>query len=533
MTNRNLLNLCSPADVLRPIIWFCLVTAGLPPIASALLAAEPVDIGSRRELFVDRHLIDRLDNARLIVQRPQPQEVSLTLDRPWETEGPGYVTVFQDGDLYRMYYRALPEGEGPRAERQVTCYAESRDGISWERPDLGIVEFQGSKENNIILRGVTSHNMTPWRDGSPRSSTEDRYKAVAGVFRIGLTLFQSPDGIQWSKTGPERLPLDGAFDSQNVVFWDGHRMQYRAYWRDFRRGDSDIPDGRDIRVAVSEDLLNWSPGGWLEYDPGRRGTTDTDGDPHQLYTNGIQPYHRAPHLLLGFPMRYIDRGWTASSEALPNLERRRELAAANIGGGRPTRLGTAITDVLFMASRDGRRFHVFPDAIIRPGIQRDGAWFYAGANKALGLVETESAIAGAPREISVYVSENSRQESPMRLRRHAFRMDGFVSVHASLDGGELLSKPIVFSGRHLELNFSTSAGGSIRVELQDEAGTPIDGFHFDDCDLLYGDQVDRVVSWKAVEDLSGLASQPVRLRFKLKDADLYSLQFVTSPRTAR
>ena len=497
----------------------------LPVVLAAIVSAEPIDIGSRRELFVDLHLIDRLENARLVVHRPQPREISLTLDRPWEAEGPGYVAVFQDGERYRMYYRALPSGEGPRAERQVTCYAESRDGIHWDRPELGIVEFQGSTRNNIVLRGVTSHNITPWRDANPSSPPTARYKAVAGIFRVGLRLFQSPDGVHWTEASAGRLPLQGAFDSQNVIFWDAHRGEYRAYWRDFRRGDPTVPDGRDIRVATSKDLANWGETRWLEYEPGRRGTAARDGDPHQLYTNGVQPYHRAPHLLLGFPMRYIDRGWTASAEALPNPALRRALAAQNIRGGRPTRLGTAITDVLFMASRDGRRFHVFPEAIVPPGIQRTGAWFYGGANKALGLVETESAVHSSSKELSIYVSENSRQETPMRLRRYTFRMDGFVSVRASLDGGELLTKPIVFGGDFLEINFATSAGGSLRVEIQEESGEPIAGFGLDDCNLHYGDQLDRVVSWKAGSDLSDLAGQPVRLRIELKDADLYSLRF--------
>ncbi len=407
----------------------------------AISAADAIDIGSRRELFVDRHLIERLENAQLVVHRPQPQEVSLTLDRPWEAEGPGYVTVFQDGDLYQMYYRALPDGEGPRDIRQVTCYAESQDGIHWTRPELGIVEFQGSKRNDIVLQGATSHNITPWRDQNPACLPEARYKSVGGLFRVGLTLFQSADGIHWAKTRDEPLPLTGNFDSQNVIFWDGQRREYRAYWRDHRRGDPKIPDGRDVRVAVSPDLVNWSDAEWLNYDPGRNGTGERPADPasaHQFYTNGVQPYHRAPHLLLGFPMRYIDRGWTASTDALPNLEQRRKLAAENVRGGRPTRLGTAVTDVLFMAGRDGRRFDVFPAAIIPPGIQRSGAWFYGSSSKALGMVETESGFDGAPRELSTYVAENARQEAPRRLRRYTFRMDGFVSVHSSLGGASCL-----------------------------------------------------------------------------------------------
>ena len=223
-----------------------------------------------------------------------------------------------------------------------------------------------------------------------------------------------------------------------------------------------------------------------------------------------------------------------STDALPNLERRRELAARGIGGGRPTRLGTAVTDVLFMAGRDGLRFFVWPEAVIPPGIQRNGAWFYGSGFTALGMVETESPLDGAPRELSVYVAENARQETPKRLRRYAFRMDGFASVHASLHGGELLTKPLLFSGDRLEINFATAAGGSLRVEIQDADGKPIPGFTLADCNRQYGDQLDRVVLWKSEHDVGQLAGKPVRLRIELKDADLYSFQFTAaSPKTFR
>ena len=491
-------------------------------------AAESIDVGSRRELFVDKHLVGRLDGTRLVLHRPQPREVALECDQPWEGQAPGYVTVFQDGKLYRMYYRAIPDGPGRPDDRLVTCYAESKDGIHWTRPELGIVEFKGSKNNNVLVKGLVSHNFTPWKEGRPDCPVEARYKAVGGPFGGPLRVFQSSDGIRWKPAG--HLPLQGNFDSQNIVLWDSVSRQYRAYWRDHRGGDPKIPDGRDVRTAISRDFINWSKRQWLDYDPGRRGTSERPVDPasaHQFYTSGVQPYRRAPHLLLGFPMRYIDRGWTASTDALPNLERRRELAAKKIGGGRPTRLGTAISDVMFMASRDGRRFFVWPEAIVRPGIQRPGSWFYGSTWIALGMVETESPFDGAPRELSVYITENARQDSPARLRRYAFRMDGFTSVHASLRGGELLTRPLVFTGNRLAINFATSAGGSLRVEIQDEKHKPIPGFALTDCDPHYGDQLDRIVSWKTGADVSRLAGKPVRLRIRLKDADLYSFRFRT------
>ena len=494
-----------------------------------------VDIDSRLELLVDDYLIDTVSgDASLRLHNPVPREVSLIFDKQWETKAPGYVTVFQEGDIYRMYYRATRDVEGAWEEKEFACYAESNDGIHWIRPELGLFEFQGSKKNNIIWRGVFAHNFTPFRDGNPDCLFDQKYKAVGGVsskyittdIDLELWALVSPDGIHWQKLSDEPLPLKGNFDSQNVIFWDSVTKEYRAYWRDHRQNDPRIPDGRDVRFATSKDLIHWSKGQWLDYKPGRRGTADRTFDSHQFYTNGVQPYYRAPHLLLGFPMRYIDRGWTASTDDLPNAVRRRELSAKKATGGRPTREGTAVTDVMFMVSRDGQQFYVWPEAIIPPGIQRNGAWFYGNGSKALGMVETESEFDGAPRELSVYVDENARQDTPQRLRRYTFRMDGFGSVHASLKGGQFITRPLLFTGNRLEINFATSAGGSLFVELQNKYGKPIHGFTLADCNMQYGDQLDRIVSWKLGVDVSKLAGKPVQMRFELKDADLYSFRFI-------
>jgi len=523
-----------PSALTAMFIVFAAVLAGPAWIAAAEQEDTPIDISSRRELFVDRHLIDRLDGARLVLHHPQPREVSLTFDQPWE-RNVGYMTVFRDGGTYRLYYRGML---GNKDEDCATCYAESQDGVHWTRPKLGLFDAgkERGKANNIVWRGPPSlENMTPFRDDNPACPADQKYKAVGGVKWVtgGLWAFVSPDGIHWRKLGEKPLPLAGNFDSQNVVFWDAVRGEYRAYWRDHRRGDNKVPDGRDVRTAVSKDFITWSKRQWLDYDPSRSGATardqtdDPSGDHHQFYTNGVQSYYRAPHLLLGFPQRYSDRGWTASTDALPGLEHRRKLAAKHAGGGRPTRDGTALTDVMLMASRDGQRFYVWPEAFVRPGIQRAGNWWYdAGCNwYTWGLVETSSPYEGAPPELSLYVTEKENAQAATRLRRHTLRLDGFASVHATLEGGQLVTRPLVFSGSRLEINFATSAAGSLRIEIQHKNGRPIPGFELAECQLQYGDQLDRVVSWKSGPDVSELAGKPIRLRVELKDADLYAMQF--------
>jgi hypothetical protein len=109
------------------------------------------------------------------------------------------------------------------------------------------------------------------------------------------------------------------------------------------------------------------------------------------------------------------------------------------------------------------------------------------------------------------------------------RVDGFVSAHATSRGGQLLTRPVVFSGSKLVVNFVTSAEGSLRIEFLDPSGNPIPGLGLADCDRLQGDSIEQTVSWHGKSDLGRLAGRPVRLRFGLVDADLYSFQFSAGP----
>ena len=470
-----------------------------------------INIGSRLELFVDDYLIDRLHQAELRLQHPVPQNVAVEHDRPWEGNTCGYDTVFKDGDVYRMYYRGshwdYVQGKGRDTHPEVYCYAESTDGINWTKPSLGIVEFEGSTDNNIIIdQRPATHNFTPFKDANPNCKPDETYKAVGGNRKEGLIAYKSSDGIHWTRMADKGIITDGAFDSQNGIFWDSVRGEYREYHRDF----VEKPGGRDIKTAVSQDFLDWPDPVWINYSPGRSG---------ELYTNQVVPYYRAPHIFLGFPTRYNDRGWVESTDHLPQLDHRKVRADDGLRGG------TAVSEGMFMSSRDGLNFDIWPESFIRPGLRVRDSWFYGDNYQNWGLVETASTIEGAADEISVYSSEAEHQVGHSRLRRHTLRVDGFVSVNAKMSGGELLTKPLVFDGRELVLNFSTGAAGAIQVEVQDQRGDVVDGFAMADCHEVWGDDLARTVKWGETTDLSSVAGQPVRLRFLLKDADLYSMQF--------
>jgi hypothetical protein len=190
-------------------------------------------------------------------------------------------------------------------------------------------------------------------------------------------------------------------------------------------------------------------------------------------------------------------------------------------------------DGLLMTSRDGLHFHLWREAIIRPGLHPD-RWMTRNNATALGVVETVGTIEGTPPELSIYSTEGylggpDGKGAACRLRRYTFRMDGFVSIQAPPRGGEFVTRAMVFSGRELVLNFSTSGAGHVRVEVQDASGQPVPGFALSDSPIVYGDSIEYVMRWKAKgdysTDLSALAGTPVRLRFVMQEADLYSFRF--------
>lgn len=442
---------------------------------------EPIDLGSRLELFVDRHLVAGLQgDARLHLHKPEPREVVLMTDARWEGNTSAYFTVFQDGDLYRMYYR----GSHWRRGREVTCYAESVDGIRWAKPELGLFEFEGSKANNIVWDGLGAHSFTPFKDANPDCPAAARYKALAGHGRLPdaqLFAFQSADGLRWRLMREEPVITRGAFDSQNLAFWDPVRKRYAEYHRDFRQG---WPHGeRDIMTCTSTDFLNWTEPAWLVY----------PGVPlEHLYTNAIRPYERAPHILIGFPTRFLPE--------------------------------TQQVEPTFMAGRDGRTFHRWTEAVI-PLTASEGRDGNRSNYMAWGLLQ----LPGADRELSVYATENFRADTPGRLRRFSYRVDGFVSARAGAEGGELVTRMVTFAGEKLVLNFVTAEGGSVRVEMQDVEGKPIDGFALADCTALNGDEIEHTVKWQDGGDVSRMAGRPVRLRFELRNADLYSFRFDDVP----
>lgn len=499
---------------------------------SATLASSAViDLGGQRELFVDDYLIDHLSgSASLRLHEPQRREVAIDHLEPWEGNGCGFHSVFRDGDKFRMYYMTqdLSVEEvngvakmkmGPKGPRFV-CYAESDDGIHWRKPPLGLVEFNGSKENNIVYanasidEGGQPSEPAIFRDENPGAAPDARYKAFfsTGKKTRGIIPFKSADGLHWIPMADGPVIRDGAFDSQNLGFWDPVHQIYRAYWRYWTNESPTSPaEGlRAIRTSTSVDFVHWEKSRELRF---------FDSPMAQLYTNQVKPYERAPQILIGFPTRYVERGWSDSMRALPDLAARELRSKVN------ERYGIALTDSLIMFSRDGVNFKRWNESFLRPGPERSGIWNYGSQYIAWHLLETKSDVAGEPDELSLYATDGAWIGKSTRLWRYTLRLDGFVSLQAPYTEGELVTKPVSFQGKKLTLNFSTSAGGSVQVELQDASGRPLPGFACEDCPPLFGDSVDRVVTWQRGADLSAIRNLPVRVRFILHDADVYSFKF--------
>lgn len=479
---------------LSVIIAAALFLAGGAICISASAANNVVNIGSRLELLVDNHMVARMKNVAFRLHSPIEREVVLTLDAPWEGKNSAYFTVLKDDDTYRMYYRGCTVGEKPQ---EVTCLAESKDGINFTRPSFGIYDFRGSKDNNIVYMTKGNwrecHNFTPFVDVNPKARPDEKYKAIAwarkamenGEEERGLGVFTSPDGIHWKQIGNEAVFMKGAFDSQNVSFWDTNRNEYVCYFR------MPVRDKKGVGRTTSADFVNWT-------DPQPMDCGKTV--PEHFYTNAIQPYFRDLYWYFGLPMRFM------------HPKDRNQIGADD-------RETDGFSDAVFISSRDGINFdRTCMDALIRPGLNQYN-WGNAHINQtpACGIVQT------TPEELSIYWCDN--YDDIPRIKRGTVRIDGFVSMNAPHKGGEFTTKPFIFTGNKLVINYSTSAAGSLKIEVQDANGKPIPGYKLNDFKTIWGDEIERVVSWKYGNDLSKLAGTPIRLRFVMSDADLYSYRF--------
>ncbi len=461
-----------------------------------------IALGERPHLFVDETLVDRHEGTTLRLHSPTRAGVALSLDAPWEGPESAYFSIVDAAsvddvrcdadDRYLLYYRGQAAW-GPN-DTDAACVARSADGIAWERRLTWSHDFENSRANNIVWSegDKISQNMAPFADANPDAAEDERFKAVGGLPEGGgLFALASADGLAWRILGDGPVLVGPALDSLNTAFWDTEKGCYALYYREWRRPggiDDGHPDPdrkvRSVSRALSDDFVTWRDHRPLDFG---------EAPLEDFYTNAVRPYERDPGLYLGFPKRFM-----------PFRTRH------------PEHDDVGVSDAVLIASRDGVNFpRQFTEGFVRPGLDQRN-WTDRSIMFAPGMIRT------SPAEYSLYWSEHYGHHDN-RLMRGTIRVDGFASLHADFPGGMMTSVPTRLNGRTMVLNMSTSAAGSVAVAIIGADFKPLPGYSMGDCDELYGDDIERTVTWNGRPELPGPGSREVRLQFSLADADLFSV----------
>jgi len=451
-----------------------------------------MNIGSAKQLFVDGALIESSRGVTLTMNPPRKTgEKCIAPDRPWESYGVcAYNSVTEDGGIYKLWYDAIANDDS-----RWLCYATSTDGVHWEKPALGIVEFGGAKDTNIVfpLEKKDHEPGCVFIDRNPKCAADARYKMVCsydGPGGPGTYVFQSADGLRWRPISDR--PSFRSSDTGNVAFWDDRIGRYVAYirtWTPLRMvGRCEFDDLADFG---KEQVVF----GYDAQDP-----PDMD-----FYTNAAVKYPYAENVYLIFPSAYF------------------HYPEPPVGKYR----NDGPLDIRFAVSRDGIHF-ARPDRKPYIGLGVKGRFDDSAMYMTTGMIRHGAELwqyyEGYDFTHGAYHVATDKFTGV--ISRVVQRLDGFVSADAAYDGGELTTVPVVFAGTRLELNVDASVAGSVRVEVLDAGGKPVAGFALADADAIKGNYVDKVVTWKGGEDVSALAGKAVRLRFVMRDAAVYAFQFV-------
>jgi len=457
--------------------------------------AEYFELENKRELFIDKHLIEKLDGVEMRLSTPISSGPIHEFDKPWEGPFCGYSTVIKDGDNYFLYYRGLPISGKDGTNNETSCVITSQDGINWIRPNISKYLIQKYPENNIILANSApvTHNFSPFLDTKSGVNKQHKFKALGGTESSGLIAYTSHDGLDWKRLTDKPVFTKGIFDSQNVSFWSQHEECYVCYFRTWTKGGYN--GYRTVSRTTSKDFINWT-------EPVKMTFGDTPSE--HLYTNQTHPYYRAPHIYIGIAARFMPGRKVLSTKEAKEL------------GVSPTYFNDC-SDVVLLSSRGGNSYQRnFMESFLRPAIGLEN-WVSRSNYPALNIVQTSD------QEMSFYVNQNYAQPSS-NLHRYTLRIDGLSSLYSGYKGGEVITKPFIFTGKDLSMNYSTSAAGGIRVEIQDSTGVVHEGFSTENCIEAIGNYIDGKIKWKEHQNIKKLSGKPVKLRILLKDANLYSFQ---------
>lgn len=467
---------------------------------------DVIDVGSRKQLFLDDRLIESSSGVQLQINTPHAiREPVLVADQPWENPEDSFVWTYSrvmriDGKT-RLWYQVnklefRPQPVGFVLTDKWLAYAESDDGIHFAKPKLGLREYQGSRANNIVIPGVEGGDV--WID--PQATPEHRYRFQTDGGSGKLAFYASPDGIRWKKT---HTAVIGHNDTQNIAFWDPAIERYLLFTRKWPGSF------RVHRRLDSDDLIHW------ENEIIVMGADETDlakyksaGSvrPVDYYGACVFKYPDEHGLYVMLPQAFWH--WYARQGE--------------------QRVGPNLYDVRLCVSSDGRLFRRVADrgVFLRPG--PEGSFFS-------GSIWVLPAPIRMGDELWFYFQGSTADHDGnlipgsdkyrTGIGRAVLRLDGFVSADAGFSGGELVTPPIKFTGNTLELNLNSAGGGVVLVELLDEKGQPIPGFTQSHATPLCCNSINKPVTWGENRDLGRLAGRPIKIRFCMKDCKLYAFQF--------
>jgi hypothetical protein len=481
-----------------------LLVAESPPGGDDSLAGP--SSGPWRRLFLDATVVEKQEGLTRTFHAAEkyPGNPVLRKDKPWEggdaIAGPYlYGTVMWDGGKLRMWYHAVNKG-------YVNCYAESSDGISWTKPNLGLVEFGGSKENNLYL-AVTQdpfenppskargqcHNASvikrPWERDPEKRYALFCFGADYGFPRVAF----SPDGLRWQFPPETRTkPLFSSSDVLNF-FFDPYKNRYTATWKTRNRR------GRAVGVAWSADGLNWTK----PVDGPVFVADDLDPDATQIYGMPVFPYQG---LYVGLPWLYNAR-WIKEGEYTVN-----RMHEAQKDSPRTVDVQLAWSWDLINWTRPPERRPFIPRGV-RGEFDCD-------------MIYTARAPVRVGDELFFYyggcvgLHDDPNVKAAIGLAR--LRLDGFCSMAAGDKEGWLISRREVFGAPRITINAKTAASGYVAAEILDKGGNVIPGFSREECAPFSGDSVSRVLKWERAELPKKQQKQEMKIRFSLKNAELYS-----------
>lgn len=526
------------------VLAFTTALRGDEPSAASpgpLAGAKVLDIGSRKQLFMDGRFIAKSSGVALVVNPPVKKE-TITLPTPVASYVNGIV---EHEGRFLMYYGS-PGGY---------AVATSTDGLAWKCPDPAVV-FPGCCEGGVFLDpkdtegfplkaifGILPSATTTWGKNLVGWAVPDlppldgRTKPeISG----GLYLFRSKDGLHWECVPKVALPF--VCDTANQVFYDSRLDRYVAYLRGFPM-KLDSPH-RYKRVAVRTDTANLMDMPWpFRRNPGRPVSPNgcysypedemevvlaadaKDAPRTDLYNPCVHLYPYAQDAYLAFPSMFRTYGYGQRENS-----HGRDFRGKSDGDGQ--------FEVHLAVSRDGIRFERFRTPYLKPGLVSDRYGIDGDPDCGLPIMgigmirrgdELYQYYVGSRR---THIGEQTARDRGIRGEDRVFRivqrLDGFVSADAGSEGGEILTPPVIFSGNRLVLNADCGGMGEIWVELQDAQGVSIPGFARADAVSVDRNGTAQEVWWKQGPDVSSLAGRPVQLRFVMRSAKLFAFHFITS-----